>query len=103
MSIFRNIVLLMVSVVTSACCNCPTVSVAHDMGVITEKRSHIHHRRRYIVMTPYREYRIKIQQQSFRVPRDTFDKYNEGDHYYKYKVVCHHIDTCIYSSNYRKR
>lgn len=99
MSIFKNIVLLLLMVVTSACCNCPTERVSQDMGVITKKRI----RRRYTVTTARRVYLITTQQQSFRVPRDTFDKYKEGDHYYRYKVVCHHLDTCIYSSNYRKR
>lgn len=99
MQIFKNIVLLLLLVVTSACCNCPTERVPQDMGVITKKRI----RRRYTVTTARRVYLITTQQQSFRVPRDTFDKYKEGDHYYRYKVVCHHRDTCIYSSNYRKR
>lgn len=100
MPIFKNIVLLLLMlIVTSACCNCPTESVSQDMGVITKKRI----RRRYTVTTARRVYLITTQQQSFRVPRDTFDKYKEGDHYYRYEVVCHHLDTCIYSSNYRKR
>lgn len=100
MPIFKNIVLLLLMlIVTSACCNCPTESVSQDMGVITKKRI----RRRYTVTTARRVYFITAQQQSFRVPRDTFDKYKEGDHYYRYEVVCHHLDTCIYSSNYRKR
>lgn len=84
-------------IVTSACCNCPTERVSQDMGVITKKRI----RRRYTTTMVRRVYLITTQQQSFRVPRDTFDKYKEGDHYYIYKVVCHHLDTCIYSSNYR--
>ena len=100
MSIFKNIVLLLLMlIVTSACCNCPTESVSQDMGVITKKRI----RRRYTVTAARRVYLITTQQQSFCVPRDTFDKYKEGDHYYRYEVVCHHLDTCIYSSNYRKR
>lgn len=100
MPIFKNIVLLLLMlIVTSACCNCPTESVSQDMGVITKKRI----RRRYTVTTVRRVYLITTQQQSFRVPRDTFDKYKEGDHYYRYEVVCHHLDACIYSSNYRKR
>ena len=100
MSIFKNIVLLLLMlIVTSACCNCPTESVSQDMGVITKKRI----RRLYTVTMVRRVYLITTQQQSFRVPRDTFDKYKEGDHYYRYEVVCHHLDTCIYSSNYRKR
>lgn len=99
MLIFKNIALLLLLVVTSACCNCPTERVPQDMGVIIKKRI----RRRYTVTTARRVYLITTQQQSFRVPRDTFDKYKEGDHYYRYKVVCHHLDTCIYSSNYRKR
>lgn len=104
MPIFKNIVLLLLMLImTSACCNCPTESVPQDMGVITKKRMHF---RRYIhhTMTAARRvYLITTQQQSFRVPRDTFSKYKEGDHYYRYEVVCHHLDTCIYSSNYRKR
>lgn len=100
MPIFKNTVLLLLMlIVTSACCNCPTESVSQDMGVITKKRI----RRRYTATTSRRVYLITTQQQSFRVPRDTFDKYKEGDHYYRYEVVCHHLDTCIYSSNYRKR
>ena len=100
MPIFKNIVLLLLMlIVTSACCNCPTESVSQDMGVITKKRI----RRRYTVTAVRRVYLITTQQQSFRVPRDTFDKYKEGDHYYRYEVVCRHLDTCIYSSNYRKR
>ena len=95
MSIFKNIVLLLLLIiVTSACCNCPTEMMSQDMGVITKKRI----RRRYTIATARRDYLITTQQQSFRVPRDTFDKYKEGDHYYRYKVVCHHLDTCIYSS-----
>lgn len=97
MSIFKNIALLLMLIVTSACCNCPTERVSQDMGVITKKRI----RRRYTTTMVRRVYLITTQQQSFRVPRDTFDKYKEGDHYYIYKVVCHHLDTCIYSSNYR--
>ena len=97
MSIFKNIALLLMFIVASACCNCPTESVSHDMGVITKKRI----RRRYTTTMARRVYLITTQQQSFRVPRDTFDKYKEGDHYYRYEVVCHHLDTCIYSSNYR--
>ena len=100
MPIFKNIVLLLLMlIVTSACCNCPTESVSQDMGVITKKRI----RRRYTVTMARRVYLITTQQQSFRVPRDTFDKYKEGDHYYRCEVVRHHLDTCIYSSNYRKR
>lgn len=99
MSIFKNIALLLMLIVTSACCNCPTEMVSQDMGVITKKRI----RRRYTVTMARRVYLITAQQQSFRVPRDTFDKYKEGDHYYRYEVVRHHLDTCIYSSNYRKR
>ena len=100
MPIFKNTVLLLLMlIVTSACCNCPTESVSQDMGVITKKRI----RRRYTATTSRRVYLITTQQQSFHVPRDTFDKYKEGDHYYRYEVVCHHLDTCIYSSNYRKR
>ena len=102
MLIFKNIVLLLLLlmlIVTSACCNCPTESVSQDMGVITKKRI----RRRHTVTAVRRVYLITTQQQSFRVPRDTFDKYNEGDHYYRYEVVCHHLDTCIYNSNFRKR
>ena len=100
MPIFKNIVLLLLMLImTSACCNCPTESVSQDMGVITKKRI----RRRYTATATRRVYLITTQQQSFRVPRDTFDKYKEGDHYYRYEVVCHHLDTCIYSSNYRKR
>lgn len=99
MSIFKNIALLLMLIVTSACCNCPTESVSQDMGVITKKRI----RRRHTITMVRRVYLITTQQQSFSVPRDTFDKYKEGDHYYRYKVVCHHLDTCIYSSNYRKR
>ena len=102
MLIFKNIVLLLLLlmlIVTSACCNCPTESVSQDMGVITKKRI----RRRHTATAVRRVYLLTTQQQSFRVPRDTFDKYKEGDHYYRYKVVCHHLDTCIYSSNYRKR
>lgn len=100
MPIFKNIVLLLLMLImTSACCNCPTESVSQDMGVITKKRIH----RRYTVTAARRVYLITTQQQSFRVPRDTFSKYKEGDHYYRYEVVCHHLDTCIYSSNYRKR
>ena len=100
MPIFKNIVLLLLMLImTSACCNCPTESVSQDMGVITKKRIH----RRYTVTAARRVYLITTQQQSFCVPRDTFSKYKEGDHYYRYEVVCHHLDTCIYSSNYRKR
>lgn len=102
MLIFKNIVLLLLLlmlIVTSACCNCPTESVSQDMGVITKKRI----RRRHTATAVRRVYFITTQQQSFRVSRDTFDKYNEGDHYYRYKVVCRHLDTCIYNSNFRKR
>ena len=104
MSIFKNIVLLLLLImVTSACCNCPTESVSQDMGVITKKRIRFHYYGYHTMASARRVYLITTQQQSFRVPRDTFDKYKEGDHYYRYEVVCHHLDTCIYSSNYRKR
>ena len=100
MSIFKNIallLLLLMLIVTSACCDCPTERVPQDMGVITKKRI----RRRHTVTAVRRVYLITTQQQSFCVPRDTFDKYNEGDHYYRYEVVCRHLDTCIYNSNFR--
>ena len=113
MPIFKNIVLLLLMlIVTSACCNCPTESVSQDMGVITKKRIRrrytvtryeINSTRRYTMTEARSVYLITTQQQSFCVPRDTFSKYKEGDHYYRYEVVCHHLDTCIYSSNYRKR
>lgn len=103
MSIFKNIALLLVLVVTSACCNCPTERVSRDMGVITKKQMRFRHYRHHTITTAHRVYLITTQQQSFRVSRATFNKYKEGDHYYSYKVVCHHLDTCIYSSNYRKR
>lgn len=37
MLIFKNIALLLLLVVTSACCNCPTERVPQDMGVIIKK------------------------------------------------------------------
>lgn len=103
MSIFKNIALLLMLIVTSACCNCPTERVSQDMGVITKKRMHFRYYGHRTMTTAYRVYLITTQQQSFRVHKDTFSKYKEGDHYYRYEVVCHHLDTCIYSSNCRKR
>lgn len=96
MLIFKNIALLLLLVVTSACCNCPTERVSQDMGVITKKQMRFRHYGYYTMTAAHRVYIITTQQQSFRVPRDTFDKYKEGDHYYIYKVVCYHRDTCIY-------
>lgn len=103
MLIFKNIALLLLLVVTSACCNCPTERVSQDMGVITKKQMRFRHYGYHTMAAAHRVYIITTQQQSSRVPRDTFGKYKEGDHYYRYKVVCHHLDTCIYNSNYRKR
>lgn len=103
MLIFKNIALLLLFAVTSACCNCPTERVSQDMGVITKKQMRFRHYGYHTTTTTHRVYIITTQQQSFRVHRDTFGKYKEGDHYYIYKVVCNHLDTCIYSSNYRKR
>ena len=102
MSIFKNIVmLLLLMLIVTSCCNCPTEMVSQDMGIITKKRMRFRYYGYHTMTAPYRVYLITAQQQSFRVPRDTFDKYKEGDHYYRYKVVRHHLDTCIYSSNYR--
>ena len=105
MLIFKNIVLLLLLMmaVTSTGCNCPTERVSQDMGVITKKRMHFRRYIRHAMTAAHRVHLITTQQQSFRVHRNTFSKYKEGDHYYRYEVMCHHLDTCIYSSNYRKR
>lgn len=96
MLIFKNIALLLMLIVASACCNCPAERVSQDMGVITKKRMHFCRYIRHTMTAAHRVHLITTQQQSFRVPRDTFGKYKEGDHYYRYKVVCHHLDKCAY-------
>lgn len=86
MMIFKNIVLLlllmMMMVVTSTGCNCPTERVSRDMGVITKKRMHSRRYIRHAMTAAHRVHLITTQQQSFRVHRDTFGKYKEGDRYF---------------------
>ena len=83
MSIFKNIALLLLLIVIPACCNCPTETVSQDMGVITKKQMRFHYYGYHTMTAAHRVYLITTQQQSFRVPRDTFSKYKEGDHYYR--------------------
>lgn len=84
MLIFKNIVLLLLLmiVVTSTGCNCPTEKVSQDMDVITKKRMHFCRYIHHTMTAAHRVHLITTQQQSFRVHRDTFGKYKEGDHYF---------------------
>lgn len=84
MLIFKNIVLLLLLtiVMTSTGCNCPTERVSQDMGVITKKRMHFCRYVHHTMTAAHRVHLITTQQQSFRVHRDTFGKYKEGDHYF---------------------
>ena len=93
----KNIVLLLLlmMVVTSAGCNCPTERVSQDMGVITKKRMHFRRYIRHTMTAAHRVYLITTQQQSFRVHRNTFGKYKEGDHYFIAIKQCAIILVCI--------
>ena len=82
MLIFKNIVLLLMTVVTSTGCNCPTERVSQDMGVITKKRIHFRRYIRHTMTAAHRVHPITTQQQSFRVHRNTFGKYKEDDRYF---------------------
>ena len=106
MLIFKNIVLLLLLMiaVTSTGCNCPAERVSQDiMGVITKKRMHFRRYIRHTMTTAHRVHLITTQQQSFRVHRNTFGKYKEGDHYFIAIKQCAIILVCVYNSNYRKR
>lgn len=116
MNNLNSILLILVMIVTSACCNCPVEEVRSPIGVVKDKYEQtIHHRRTVynhyshshtFYIAPITHYKIVIEEDSSNTKIITVDVSEKEyksirikDTIYKNTFIKKHTNKCKYNKN----